>query len=185
MTRDPANSQTQLGRGEFEAFYRQNYGAVSRYVARRIPLNAHDEVVAATFVIAWKKFTTVSTPSLPWLYRIANYEVAHERRRLSRHPQVAELNDIELAATHPLEDVIDLSRAFSKLSESDAELLRLVHWEQLTRTEIAGVLGASVNAINVRYHRAVERLGLALASSSTSAGDASIVINPTINKETE
>jgi RNA polymerase sigma-70 factor, ECF subfamily len=150
----------------FEPFYREHYDAISRYVARRVPPSSHDEVVAGTFVVAWRKFAEVSDPSLTWLYRIASYEVAHERRRIDRHPQAAELNDLQLTDSSPLEEVLDVSRAFSQLSESDAELLRLVYWENLSRSEIAEVLGTSVNALNVRYHRALGRLAGAVNRQS-------------------
>jgi RNA polymerase sigma-70 factor (ECF subfamily) len=149
-------------RGEFEDFFNEHYQAVSRYVARRVPTSTHDEVVAAAFVVAWRKFASTASPSLAWLYRIAGYEVAHERRRLGRQPQVAEFNDLHLIDIAPLDEAIDVSRAFSQLTESDAELLRLVYWENLGRREIAEVLGVSVNAANVRHHRALERLSGAL-----------------------
>ncbi|MGC2169094.1 MAG: sigma-70 family RNA polymerase sigma factor [Acidimicrobiales bacterium] len=142
----------------FESFYRDHYAAISRYVARRLPPSSHDEVVAATFVIAWQKFAQVPEPSLTWLYRIASYEVAHERRRMGRHPEAAQLNDLHLIDSSPLQELFDVSRAFSQLSESDADLLRLIYWENLSRSEIAEVLGTSVNAVNVRCHRALERL---------------------------
>lgn len=159
----------QLSRTEFEEFYRSHYNAISRYVARRLPANSHDEAVAEVFVVAWHKFATASEPSLPWLYRIARYEVTHERRRLGRHPVAAELNDLGLTDTLPLEDVFDFSRALDQLSDSDAELLRLVHWEELSRNDIAEVLGCSVNAANVRYHRALDRLSGALQRLTNTA----------------
>ena len=163
-------------RGEFEAFYNEHYGAVSRYVARRVPTSSHDEVVAAAFVVAWRKIASVASPSLAWLYRIVSYEVAHERRRLGRQPQFAELNDLLLIDIAPLEEVIDVSRAFSRLSDTDAELLRLVYWENLSRNEIAEVLGISVNAVNVRHHRALGRLSAALhrLASVTNADEPAI-----------
>jgi RNA polymerase sigma factor (sigma-70 family) len=145
-------------KGAFEAFYNDHYGAISRYVARRVPASSHDEVVAAAFVVAWRKFSAASSPSLAWLYRIARYEVAHELRRLGRQPQFGELNELHLIDTTPLEELFDVSRAFSQLSENDAELLRLVYWENLSRNEIAEVFGLSVNAVNVRFHRALDRL---------------------------
>ena len=73
-------------RGDFEDFYNEHYAAISRYVARRVPTSSHDEVVAAAFVVAWRKFDLITSPSLAWLYRIVSYEVAHERRRLGRRP---------------------------------------------------------------------------------------------------
>ena len=109
-------------------------------MARRLPTESFDAVVAATFIVAWRKFAAVPHPSLAWLYRIASFEVARERELLDRQRQTTELHDMDLIDTAPLEDVLDVSKAFSQLSESDAELLRLVYWENLSRNEIANVL---------------------------------------------
>jgi RNA polymerase sigma-70 factor (ECF subfamily) len=128
----------------FESFYRDHYDTISRYVVRRVPRSSHDEVVAATFAVAWRKFDDVADPSLTWLYRIASFEVAHERRRIVRHPEAAELNDLHLIDSSPVEEVFDVSRAFSQLSENDAELLRLVYWEDLSRSDIAEVLSSTL-----------------------------------------
>jgi RNA polymerase sigma factor (sigma-70 family) len=152
----------QFSESEFESFYRSHFDAVSHYVKRRLPRSSHDEVVAAVFVVAWRKFAEPADPSLPWLYRIARYEVAHERRRLDRRPIATDLTDLELTQTSPSEEVFDVSSAFRQLSERDAELLRLVHWEELSRNDIARVFGCSVNAVNVRYHRALDRLSGAI-----------------------
>ena len=157
------------GRGEFETFYNDHYRAVSRYVARRLPPDSFDAVVAARFVVAWRKFAAVPNPSLAWLYRIASFEVARERELLGRQAQTAELHDLDSINTAPLEDVLDVSTAFSQLSESDAELLRLVYWENLSRNEIADALGLSVNAVNVRYHRALERVSGAVSRLAHTA----------------
>jgi RNA polymerase sigma-70 factor (ECF subfamily) len=146
----------------FERLFREHYASVARYVARRLPRESLDDVVAATFVVAWRKFDVVEGPNLLWLYRIAGYEVAHERRRLARHPQREILGDLELTDSHPLEEVIDLAFAFSQLSEEDADLLRMIHWEQLERSDVAELLGCTVNTLNVRYHRAKERLATAI-----------------------
>lgn len=173
----PSDNDSTPSHGEFEVFYNDHYGAISRYVARRVPVTSHDEVVAAVFVVAWRKFITVTSPSLAWLYRIASYEVAHERRRLGRQPQFAELDDVHLIDTAPLEEVFDASRAFSQLSESDAELLRLVYWEKLSRNDIAEVIGTSVNAVNVRHHRALDRLSGAISRLS-GAARADQILNP-------
>jgi len=146
----------------FERLFREHYASVARYVARRLPQESLDDVVSSTFVVAWRKFDHVEGPNLLWLYRIAGYEVAHERRRLARHPQREILGDLELTDSHPLEEVIDLAFAFSQLSEDDAELLRMIHWEQLERSDVAELLGCTVNTLNVRYHRAKDRLAAAI-----------------------
>lgn len=150
-------------RRRFEEFYRQHFAALSRYVSRRLPPESHDEVVAAAFVIAWKKFSDVDSPTLPWLYRIASFEVSNERRRLGREPRMVALWDISPTDKSPLADIFDISSAYAQLSEGDREVLRLIFWEDLERTEAAEVLGCSVNTLNVRVHRALERLRGAIA----------------------
>jgi DNA-directed RNA polymerase specialized sigma24 family protein len=101
-------------RHRFEEFYRLHFAALSRYVTRRLPASSHDEVMAAAFVIAWKKFASVESPSLSWLYRIASFEIAHERRRLGRTPGSVELSDLNVSDKYGLEDVMDISSAFTK-----------------------------------------------------------------------
>jgi RNA polymerase sigma-70 factor (ECF subfamily) len=67
---------------------------------------------------------------------------------------------------------MDISSAFSQLSESDQEVLRLVYWEDLRRNEIAQVLGCSINVVNVRIHRALDRFRGALSrTDATSSPD--------------
>jgi RNA polymerase sigma-70 factor (ECF subfamily) len=48
--------------------------------------------------------------------------------------------------------------ALGRLSDADQEILRLIHWDSLTRAETAEVLRLTPNATNVRYHRALRRL---------------------------
>ncbi len=51
-----------------------------------------------------------------------------------------------------------IAEALAALPETDAELLRLWAWEQLTATEIADALEITPNAASVRLHRAKEKL---------------------------
>lgn len=147
----------------FEEFYRLHYASLSRYVKRRLPPASHDEVIAAAFVIAWKKFASVETPMLPWLYRIAGFEIANERRRLGRISVPVDLSDVGVCDKFDLEDVMDISSAFTQLNEKDREVLRLLYWEDLSRQEAADILGCSINTLTVRVHRALERLRGALS----------------------
>ena len=58
----------------------------------------------------------------------------------------------------------------ARLSADDRELLRLTAWEQLTRDEIATVLGCSANAVAIRLHRARRRLERLLAPGTSLPG---------------
>lgn len=66
---------------DFETFFRENYSSIWRYVARRTLQSKADDVVSASFIVAWEKYSTVDNPSLPWLIRIASFEVANARRK--------------------------------------------------------------------------------------------------------
>jgi RNA polymerase sigma factor (sigma-70 family) len=164
MSRDPnlGPSSRASDRRRFEAFYRQHFGSISRYVARRLPADSHDDVVSKTFVVAWKKFDRVFEPSLPWLYRIASFEVLYERRRLSGERIAMDAEELGVPDTIASDDTDEIAAALRQLSEDDAELLHLIHWEELSRAEVAFVLGCTVNTVNVRYHRAIERVAGAL-----------------------
>jgi RNA polymerase sigma-70 factor (ECF subfamily) len=154
-------SADQILLAQFEVFFRAHYERLSLYVARRVPSAGVDDVVAASFVVAWKKFAVVESPSLPWLFRIAGYEVANHRRTLRR---VAGNVTLELVGDAPMLDGTDefdgspVISAMQRLSGFDQEILQLIHWEGLTRSEAAEVLDVTTNAVNVRHHRAIQRL---------------------------
>ena len=49
--------------------------------------------------------------------------------------------------------------AAARLADTDAEVLRLVAWEQLSIAEVAAVLDIEPNAVKQRLHRARRNLG--------------------------
>ncbi len=142
----------------FETFFRENYSSLWRYVARRVPASSVDDIVSTSFVVAWKKFSSIEAPSLPWLIRIASFEVSNDRRKLRREGLRIVSGAIEEIAG-PRDDAFDGSlvrAALTGLSVSDQEVLRLVLWDELSRADIAQILGISTNAVNVRFHRALK-----------------------------
>ena len=158
MANNPASPDETLS-SDFEMFFRENYSSLWRYVARRVPLAKADDVVSASFIVAWAKYSTVVNPSLPWLIRIASFEVANARRKQSReHRRAISAVLDEFAAPSGVDfDGSGVRSAMATLDESDQEILRLVLWDELPREDIAQVLGLSVNAVNVRYHRALQK----------------------------
>jgi RNA polymerase sigma-70 factor (ECF subfamily) len=55
------------------------------------------------------------------------------------------------------------------LGDDDRELLELLTWDGLTRTQLAAVFGVSTGTIAVRVHRAKRRLARALTSSTETS----------------
>jgi RNA polymerase sigma-70 factor, ECF subfamily len=145
----------------FEILFRENYSKLVQYVARRVPSAQVDDLVAATFIVAWRKFDNApEPPALPWLFRIASYEISNHRRTARKWGNVVSLEVLAEPSTPTSSDVddVDLIAALSRLSGADQEILRLIHWDALTRAEAAEVLRLTPNALNVRYHRALRRL---------------------------
>jgi RNA polymerase sigma-70 factor (ECF subfamily) len=144
----------------FETFFRANYDRLERYVSRRVPYSRVDDIVAATFVVAWKKFFKVESPSMPWLFRIASFEIMSSDRLARRSDATVSPESLEAKwiDTHEVFDGTLVLAAMAQLSETDREILRLVHWDDFTRHETAIMLNLSVTTSNMRYHRALSRL---------------------------
>jgi RNA polymerase sigma-70 factor (ECF subfamily) len=62
----------------------------------------------------------------------------------------------------------ELTSALAQLSDGDRELLRLAYWDDLSRQDLATVLGISVGAVDTRLHRARQRLRAHLAETSAA-----------------
>jgi RNA polymerase sigma factor (sigma-70 family) len=147
-------------RSAFEAFFRDHYIRLHNFVSLRVSSDNVDETVSSTFIVAWRKFSTAKEPNLPWLFQIASYEIKNHYRVHGRAPYVVSLDtpDEFEARDIPDFDGAYVRSALATLSSSDQELVQLIHWDELTREEAARFLGVSVNALNVRYFRALSRL---------------------------
>jgi len=131
------------------------------------PDDVHD-VVAEVLVTAVRKWDRIpEDAALPWLYRTAHHHVAHRHRAQGRRDDLADRlaaqpDAIEQSHSDAVENAVDASvvvhAAISTLSASDAELLRLSAWEQLTTVEIAYVLGCREATVRVRLSRARSRM---------------------------
>jgi RNA polymerase sigma factor (sigma-70 family) len=147
----------------FTRLFSRCYPPVLAFARRRLEPDAAQDVVAETFLTAWRRLDEITSDPLPWLYRIAGHAVANQRRgqvRRSRLHDRARLLD-EGAAPDPADGVIEsrlLVEAFNALAERDREALRLVMWEGLAPKEAAFVLECSPAAFTVRLHRARRRL---------------------------
>jgi RNA polymerase sigma factor (sigma-70 family) len=156
----------------FTAIFETYFRRVDAYVRRRVPLSVAPDIVAETFLAAWRHLDRLDDQPLPWLYRAAALEIAHRRRGVQRDERLcqrAAASPWLLIEQDPAELVAGRDQwaaAFSLLSEPDREILRLVAWEDLEPTEAAKVLGCTVVAFRVRLHRARRRLAALAAKRS-------------------
>ena len=163
--------------GDREARFRRlceaHTAAVLAYALRRVPRDDAADVVAETFLVAWRRLDEVDERSaLPWLYAVARRVLLSQQRSTRRQRAIAE----RIAAAEPSEvgetsSTASGSRrlldALGALSDGDREVLMLAAWEELPSGEAARVLGCSATAYRIRLHRARRRLRERLAEAES------------------
>jgi RNA polymerase sigma factor (sigma-70 family) len=172
MMRDPAATgglSRELAETRFSHLYRDNARSLLGYALRRSadPDEAAD-VVAETFLIAWRRLGAVPPDSDArlWLYGTARRVLANQDRGARRRDRLTERLREELRQQCPVHRTQERSaflEALAGLREADRELLMLIGWEELTPTEAALALGISPRAARTRLHRARRRLRARLA----------------------
>lgn len=134
--------------------------AVLAYALRRTSGEDAADVVAETFLVAWRRLDDVDERSaLPWLYAVARRVLLSQQRATRRQQAIAqrvaaglpEAPETPLGAPRVLETL-------ASLSEAEREVLILSAWEELSSSEAARVLGCSATAYRIRLHRARKRL---------------------------
>lgn len=159
----------------FEELWAQHAGAVLRYAARRVQPGEVDDVVADTFVVAWRRIEAVPDPALPWLLGVARGVAANTTRSANRRTAL----HIRLAGAEPATESAEVSdgadagsevmfAALDRLSPADRELLTLIAWDGLTPAQAAEALGCSRATLAVRLHRARARLRTHLAAAGAA-----------------
>jgi len=127
------------------------------------------EAVQDVFVKAWRATARFDADRQlrPWLYEIARRAAADITRRERRRPVTTTLAAVRCAApaTTPGEvwERWQVRCALQELSPRERELMRLTHYEGLTRSEIAERLGIPLGTVKSRLHRTHRRLARQLA----------------------
>jgi len=157
-------------RARFDDLYRELAPQVIGYCRRRTDPEEAREVLAETFVIAWRKLEAIPVEApLPWLLSTARKVMAN-RRRLQRADPVS----IEPRAPDHASDVaasLDLQAAFRRLSAEDRDTIALVAWDGLNPADAAVVAGCTSGTFSVRLHRARKRLAALLDPVTTVGGE--------------
>jgi RNA polymerase sigma-70 factor, ECF subfamily len=170
-------------RGAFEELFHAHYWAVRGYVLRRSPLAAVDDVVAETFLIAWRRHEILGEDPLPWLLGVARRVLANQQRAERRRGALAARLQGLFAGQAPDWDPPsamrhELAIAMRGLPPQEREALLLVAWEGLEPARAARAAGCSAAAFRTRLHRARRHVAAALAEppiapTSSTAGESS------------
>lgn len=144
-----------------EALFRRHYPDVAAYVRRRAELDLVEDVVAETFLVAWRRLDEIPQEARPWLLGVARKTLSTQRRSSARRRSLLTRLESEQrgASSSPeLGEELGIAAALMRLPEKDREAITLIAWEGLRPREAALVLGQSPVAFRVRFHRARKRL---------------------------
>ncbi|MPV49287.1 sigma-70 family RNA polymerase sigma factor [Pseudactinotalea sp. HY160] len=147
----------------FNRLYAAHRADLERFVYRRVPPSHVEDVVAETFLTAWRRLDDAPAEPRPWLFGIARNVLLRSIRTAGRWNSL----QVRLAAepTGPSEELAgtvatrtDLTRAWARLTPGEQEVLALVAWDGLSPKEAAGVLGCQTGTFRMRLLRARRHL---------------------------
>jgi RNA polymerase sigma-70 factor (ECF subfamily) len=165
---------------DFDDIYAVFHGKIRRYLVRLVGEGDADDVTQEVFMkvnAALGSFRGEASLST-WLYRIATNAATDHLRRTRRNSSgqirdedpgcsvLSREDDATVDRTTPLPDTrlirSEMNHCIRGLAETLPEnyrsVLVLSDFEELTNSEIAGVLGISIETVKVRLHRARTRL---------------------------
>jgi RNA polymerase sigma factor (sigma-70 family) len=171
---------------QFAALFRRHAPVIQRYVTRRIGPHAADDVVAETFLAAFRQrgsYRAGSGDALPWLYGIATNLVRRHWRtevrqlrvlaRTGADPVVADFAPRVDESVSAASANAALAAGLAALPAAQRDALLLVAWGGLTYEQVAAATGAPLGTVQSRVSRARRRLRAALTEPGPEPGPSS------------
>jgi RNA polymerase sigma factor (sigma-70 family) len=168
---------------QFGLVFDRHAAAVHGYIARRLGRDAADDLVAETFLIAFRRrrgYDRRRSNARPWLYGIATNLIARRRRDEVRFLRAIARSGIDPVA-EPIADQVarrataqamrrQLAAALAGLSAADRSVLLLVT-EGLVYEEVAEALRVPVGTVCSRLARARRKLREALGGVNPAGAE--------------
>jgi RNA polymerase sigma-70 factor (ECF subfamily) len=166
----------------FEALFHRHAPRIQRYVVRRLGQHAADDIVAETFLVAFrrrKSYDLSCADALPWLYGIATNLIGRHRRDEIRLYRALARTGADLV-TAPFTDRVDervsasaagprLAGALAEIPAAYRDALLLVAWGDLSYEEAATALGVPKGTVRSRISRARAALRRSLGDDGPAA----------------
>lgn len=166
----------------FEIVFRRYADQIQRYVSRRIGADAADDVVAETFLLAFRqrdRYDLSRASARPWLYGIATNLIGRYRRSEVRHYRAlarAGVDQVAESFTDRVDAAVSasavnrrLAAALAALPAAHRDTLLLVAWGDLSHEEAAAALHVPAGTVRSRITRARSKLRRILGDADPSA----------------
>jgi RNA polymerase sigma-70 factor (ECF subfamily) len=168
----------------FAVLYDRYATALHRYAGRRVGDDVADDLVAATFLAAFRargRYDLERESARPWLFGILTKEIARRHRT-----EKARFRALERAwSDGPTDGVADrvaadvsaqaarraLVAALTRLSPGERGVLLLIAWGDLSYDEVAQALDIPVGTVRSRLSRARRKVREALGGTNPAAVD--------------
>lgn len=146
---------------EFTRAWERDGPRVAAYARRHVAVEDAQDVVAETFLQAWRRWDAVPQPPIAWLVGAARKVIGNHRRAATRRAALQDRLVLLDAAACSAADAgilaterIAALEALAGLPDEQREALLLVTWDGLSPDEAAIVLGIRSGTLRVRVHRA-------------------------------
>lgn len=167
---------------QFGVLFNRHAPTIHRYLARRLGSAAADDLLAETFLAAFRRrhsYDLARRDARPWLYGIATNLIGQHRRDEAREVRLlraipADRDEVGLADRV----VVDVSAqamrttlidALATLAPEDRDVLLLIAWEDLSYQEVATALAIPIGTVRSRLSRARRRIREALKDVTPNA----------------
>jgi len=171
----------------FGVVFERHFGAILRYLRRRLDDREAEEATAQTFLVAFDergRFDRERADARPWLFGIAtNVARRHRRGEVRELRAIAALAADPAASNDGTEARLDaerlrgaLARCLADLPAEECDVLYLLVWAELDQPEIAAALDIPLGTVKSRLSRARKRVQAALDLPTT---DPSNDLSPT------
>ena len=171
---------------DFGVLFDRHAPAIQRHLTRRLGREIADDLVAETFLAAFRKrrrYDFTRADARPWLYGIATKLISQHRRDEAKQYRIAaavpaefsEACHADLVAAQVTAQAMNslLATGLAELSGGDRDVLLLIAWEGLAYDEVAVALGIPVGTVRSRLNRARKKVRAVLdvpAPTKTTEG---------------
>ncbi|WP_245974649.1 RNA polymerase sigma factor [Thermomonospora umbrina] len=159
----------------FAALFDRYSVMLHRYVHRRLGPDIAEDVVAETFLAAFRRrngFDPARGDVRPWLFGIATRLIARHRRTEAARYRAAARAPVEHTQDFPADRIAAevsahaartvLVKALAGLNAGELDVLLLIAWAQLSYEETAAALEVPIGTVRSRLNRARTKVRTAL-----------------------